>query len=303
MRVAVNGVHLNVERLTPVDLPDTDQRVDASGSKLVLLHGFTGSYRTWAPLAGMLGHRYEFVAVVLLGHGSSDSPADPNRYRMERCIDDLLALFDRLELERVNLLGYSMGGRVALHLALVAASRIERLILESASPGLQSPAEREARVRSDRELADSLEREGIKAFVDAWERLPLFASQARLAPEVRAALRAQRLSGDPIGLANSLRGLGAGTQEPVWDRLGDLSQPTLLMAGELDARYRALGRLMAERMPAAQLSVIPDAGHAVHLEQPAQFVEQVLSFLQTRPEMRHVLRGAGADTEVRATFN
>jgi 2-succinyl-6-hydroxy-2,4-cyclohexadiene-1-carboxylate synthase len=152
-------------------------------------------------------------------------------------------------------------------------------VVESASPGIGSAAERTARVRADEELAAFAEREGIHAFVDRWERVPLFASQARLAAAERARLREQRLRNDPTGLAASLRGFGAGVPAPLWDRLPTLDVPTLVVVGALDPKYRQVGREMAERMPRAELAVVPDAGHTVHLEQPDAFARLVLDFL------------------------
>ncbi|MBX6341499.1 MAG: 2-succinyl-6-hydroxy-2,4-cyclohexadiene-1-carboxylate synthase, partial [Thermomicrobiaceae bacterium] len=220
------------------------------------------------------------VAVDLLGHGASDAPRDPARYRMERCVADLLALLDALDLPRAAVLGYSMGGRVALHLALAAPERVGALVLESASPGIPDAAERAARRVSDAALADLIEREGIAAFVDHWERLPLWASQASLPREVRARLRAQRLAHRPDGLAGSLRGLGAGEMAPVHDRLGALGMPALLVAGALDEKYRALAEWMAIAMPRARVAVVPGAGHAVHLERPEAFLRAVGAFLE-----------------------
>jgi len=249
------------------------------GAPLLLLHGFTGSAATWAPFRARLGAARRLIAVDLLGHGASPSPADPAAYALEREVERLVGRLDRLGIGRADVLGYSMGGRVALLLALAHPERVGRLVLESASPGLGDPLERAARVRSDAVLADLLEREGIAPFVDRWERAPLFASQARLPAERRAALRSDRLRRDPLGLANSLRGAGQGTAPPVLDRLGEVSAPTLLIVGALDERYVAFGRLMAERIPDAGLVVVPEAGHAVHLERPAAFERAVADFL------------------------
>src|SRR3990172_2989612 len=170
-RLHVNGVHLNVE-------------LSGAGLPLVLLHGFTGSIASWKPHIPIFEKRFQTIAVDLLGHGSSDSPADPMRYRMERCVEDLISIFEPLGLEQVGLLGYSMGGRVALHVAAAHPDRVRALVLESASPGLAGPFERQARVTSDEALADSIERDGLEAFVNRWEQSLLFASQARLPESV-----------------------------------------------------------------------------------------------------------------------
>jgi 2-succinyl-6-hydroxy-2,4-cyclohexadiene-1-carboxylate synthase len=244
-----------------------------------LLHGFTGSADNWHPQVEAFSTHFQTVAVDLPGHGLSDSPADPERYGMVHCAADLAAVLDQLGLERASVLGYSMGGRVALHLAMAHPGRVQALVLESASPGLADPVERAARVRDDEALAHSLERDGLEAFVDRWERLPLFASQRRLPRAIRAGQRAQRLRNNPAGLANSLRGAGTGAQPALWDRLPKLRTRTLLLAGELDLKFVGLARQMAERLPRARLEIVPDAGHAVHLERPHEFAQRVLAFL------------------------
>ncbi|MFN8503835.1 2-succinyl-6-hydroxy-2,4-cyclohexadiene-1-carboxylate synthase [Kouleothrix sp.] len=251
------------------------------GRPLLMLHGFTGSSATWRPLVGRLGPGIRSIAVDLIGHGKSSAPARAARYSMARCVADLLALLDKLNIARATVLGYSMGGRVALQLAAAAPQRVEALVLESASPGLASADERAARAAADDALADTIEREGLAAFVDYWEQLPLWASQAALPPEARARLRAQRLRNNPRGLANSLRGMGAGRQTSLWEQLGALGMPALLLAGALDGKYSAIARRMAGAMPRARLAIVPDAGHAIHLEQPDVFIEQVADFLRS----------------------
>ena len=154
-------------------------------------------------------------------------------------------------------------------------------MLESASPGIDDPAERAARVESDRALAESIERDGLEAFVDRWEALPLFATQARLPDDVRRRLREQRLRNRMTGLASSLRGMGAGAQEPAFARLGDLAMPVLLIAGDEDAKYRELARAMGGRIRQARAEIVEGAGHAVHLEHSAAFAALVKEFLGT----------------------
>lgn len=248
------------------------------GPPVLLLHGFTGSAATWTRTATGLAARYSALAVDLPGHGRS-AGVDDGCYGMAGCVAALLALLDRSGVDRAAVVGYSMGGRVALHLALAAPDRVRALVLESTSPGIADPAERAARAQSDLALAARIEREGVQPFVDWWEQLPLFASQRTLGSDARARLRAQRLRSDAPGLAASLRGMGAGAMEPVVDRLHTIAAPTLLVAGEHDAKYRALGETIAWAMPSARLAVVPNAGHTVHLEAPQQFDTMLLSFL------------------------
>jgi 2-succinyl-6-hydroxy-2,4-cyclohexadiene-1-carboxylate synthase len=261
----INDIHLNVEQVE-------------SGPTLVLLHGFTGSSATWASHAEQFGRAFTTYSIDLIGHGRSDSPANPERYRMERCVEDLNALFDELGIDSTALLGYSLGARVALHLTVAAPERIQRLVLESASPGIADPLERAARCRHDESLAELIERDGLEAFVDRWQSQPLFESEQRLPAAVRQRHRAQRLANDPRGLANSLRGMGAGTMEPVWDQLSGIAVPVQLIVGELDQKYVELSQLMAQQIPDVSRIVIADAGHAPHLEAPAQFDRAVMEW-------------------------
>lgn len=267
MYIPVNGIKLHAE-------------VVGAGRPLLLLHGFTGSTATWRALAERLAPGVRSIAVDLIGHGQSDAPEHPARYTMAHCVADLLALLDRLGLDQAAVLGYSMGGRVALQLAAAAPERVDALLLESASPGLASPAERAARAAADDALADTIEHDGLEAFVAYWQQLPLWASQAALPAPVRAQLRAQRLHNHPRGLANSLRGMGAGRQTSLWQQLSMLEMPALLLAGALDTKYAAIARQMADAMPRANLVIVPAAGHAIHLEQPGVFIDHVIRFLQ-----------------------
>jgi 2-succinyl-6-hydroxy-2,4-cyclohexadiene-1-carboxylate synthase len=249
-----------------------------AGAALTLLHGFTGSAASWAHVQPQLASRFKLIVPDLLGHGRTESPTDPMRYRIARCVDDLIAILDAMAVERTHLLGYSMGGRMALAAAIERPHRVASLILESASPGLATAAEREARVASDNELADFVERAGVESFVARWERIPLFSSQERLPQAVRSRLREQRLRNDRAGLANSLRGVGTGVQASLWERLCELRVPCLIMAGELDAKFAAIGRQMAAAIAGSRLAIVAGAGHTVHLEQPEAYIRLVAEF-------------------------
>jgi len=266
MRLTANGVTYHVE-------------MQGSGPAVVLLHGFTGSSATWAPHLAAL-EWFTTVCIDFLGHGRSGVPADVQRYGMQACVDDVLAIQKHLGLRRWAVVGYSMGGRVAMRVALQAPERLWALVLESASPGIAEPAERRARAAQDTKLAARIRHEGVAAFADYWQALPLFASQSRLPQATRQALRQQRLQHTAGGLANSLQGLGAGMQEPVLQRLPGLRLPVLLLAGALDDKYRGLANDMAALLPCSRVRIVPDAGHAVHLEQPAVFDAAVRDFLQ-----------------------
>jgi 2-succinyl-6-hydroxy-2,4-cyclohexadiene-1-carboxylate synthase len=257
-------------------------RLAGSGPPLLLLHGFTGSAATWDELVELLSDRLTTVAVDLPGHGLSSAPSDPALYRLSHTAHYLARLQAKLGLERPAVLGYSMGGRVALRLALAGDIPPGALILESTSPGIADAEQRAARRKSDATLASLLEREGIEAFVNRWEALPLWASQASLPEARRLHLRRQRLSNDATGLANSLRGAGAGADPSVLDDLRTLATPTLLIAGELDTPYVEHAHAIHCNLPDSRIAVLPAAGHAAHFERPREFAELVREFVLER---------------------
>ena len=232
---------------------------------LVLLHGFTQTRQSWRRTVLALGAgRYRALVPDLPGHGQA--------VHRTASFDAVTAYIRALAPERFTLAGYSMGGRIALHAALQLQPRLDRLVLVGASPGLEDPAERAARRAADEALAARIEAIGVEAFAEEWGAQPLFAGQ----PErVAAAAHADRLRNRAAGLAAALRGLGTGVMEPLWERLGELTLPVTLIAGERDAKFRAIAERMAERLPAARLVVIPGAGHAAHLEQPEAVAYQL----------------------------
>jgi 2-succinyl-6-hydroxy-2,4-cyclohexadiene-1-carboxylate synthase len=250
-----------------------------SGQPLLLLHGFSGSSESWINFAIDLSTQREVIAIDLLGHGKSEKPQTPDRYAIDRAADDIITITKQLGLARFGLLGYSMGGRLALYLSLNYPEKIKALVLESASPGIASKVERDQRLEWDYNLADSIEQEGIRKFVDYWEQIPLFASQMAVPEYRRIKLREQRLQNNTVGLANSLRGMGTGSQPSLWALLPGLAIPTLLISGELDKKYVQINQEMARSMPKAEHLVVQNAGHNVHFEKPKIFTEIVSNFL------------------------
>lgn len=258
-----------------------------SGPAVLLLHGFTGSIRTWESLRPQLELSRSVVALDLPGHGRSSSPGDVGRYRLGRLADDIVRILDHLAIDSADVLGYSMGGRAALHFAAAHCTRTRRLVLESVSPGVSAPEPRAERLRADIELAEFLGREGVSAFVDRWEALPLWQSQQKLDPAALTELRAQRLANDARGLAMSLRGAGAAVDPITDDALARLDTPTLVVAGELDAKYVQIARTLEQTLPHARAAIIPDAGHAIHLERPHALIAETLDFLNGPSIVRH----------------
>ena len=232
---------------------------------LILLHGFTQTGRSWQAVGQALAGRYRALAPDLPGHGefAARRPAS-----FAACDAYLRALTGG----PVTLVGYSMGGRIALHAALGLGARITRLVLVGASPGLADPAERAARRADDEALADRIERIGLEAFVAEWAAQPLFAGMPRGIAEQAHADRLRNTAG---GLAAALRGLGTGAMPPLWDRLGELAIPVELVVGERDAKFRAIAERMSAALPSARLRVVVGAGHAVHLEAPDAVAEAI----------------------------
>ncbi|MFN8380064.1 MAG: 2-succinyl-6-hydroxy-2,4-cyclohexadiene-1-carboxylate synthase [Anaerolineae bacterium] len=249
------------------------------GRPLVLLHGLTGRAATWRDHFGPLSRHFRVIAVDQLGHGQTVIPADPARYHMEEAAADLIAVLQHIGALPAALFGYSMGGRLALYTALTYPHAFNALILESASPGMRDATARAERLTKDEKLADSIMELGVQAFVDSWEKLPMFASQSAMSVDRYALQREIRLANDPLGLANSLRGMSVGAQPSLWDRLGELQIPVLLVTGTEDAKFNAIADEMMTLLPHAQRRNIPHASHTVHIEQPVQFDEAVTDFL------------------------
>jgi 2-succinyl-6-hydroxy-2,4-cyclohexadiene-1-carboxylate synthase len=240
--------------------------LDAMAPAVVLLHGFTHTGRSWDPVVAALAESYKALAPDLRGHGSS---SDSTPVTLEAVIGDVTGLARG---RPFTLVGYSMGGRIALHIALAHPDQVQRLILIGASPGIADPVQRQARREADERLADDIERSTIAQFASRWAQMPVLAGQP---PAVAAATHADRLRSTPAGLARALRGLGTGVLAPVWDRLGELAMPVVLVAGERDEKFRGLALEMAGAIAGAEVVVIPAAGHPVHLESPDQVARSI----------------------------
>lgn len=235
-------------------------------ARVVLVHGFTQTRRSWGPvLAGVIGADHEAVALDAPGHGAASEVHL-----------DLVEGGAWLAAAggRATYVGYSMGGRLCLHAALAAPDAVRGLVLISATGGLDDPAERDRRRAADDALADRVEAIGVPAFLDEWLAQPLFAGL-----DAASTGRADRLENTAAGLASSLRLAGTGTQAPLWDRLGDLRIPTLVVAGALDTKFVALAQRLATAIPGADLAVVEGAGHTVHLERPDAFLDLLLPWL------------------------
>ncbi len=250
-------------------------RERGTGAPLLVLHGFTGSGATWDDFA-VPGRRV--IAPDLPGHGGTP----PDGPSVEAAADGLAALLRRLDAAPASVLGYSLGARVALRLAITQPTVVARLVLEAPSAGIADPAARAARRASDETRAAALELDGLAAFVAAWEREPVLAGIGALPAPAAARVRAIRLGHEPAGLAASLRASGQGAMEPLHGRLAEIVAPVLVIVGANDPA-RARAETVAAGIAGARLVVVPGAGHAPHLETPGVFRSAVLEFLQEDP--------------------
>jgi len=243
----------------------------------VLIHGFTGSARAWEGrlVDGLAGAGHAPVLVDLPGHGADAGSTVPREFTLGAALERI----GSAGRWPADLIGYSMGGRLALHFAAAHPDRVRRLVLESASPGLETEAERTERREADERLAARIETDGLEWFVEHWESQPMFAGRRRLDERVLIRQRELRLMNDARSLAAALRGLGTGALPSLWNRLDRVRQPTLLVVGELDEKFVSIAERMARALPHARLAVIQGAGHTVHLEAPDAWLRTVVDFL------------------------
>jgi 2-succinyl-6-hydroxy-2,4-cyclohexadiene-1-carboxylate synthase len=260
MNIDIDGLAYHVE---------IDEQVgDLKGRQpvsLLLLHGFTGSTRSWDALVPALTEHCRVIRVDLPGHGRTAHSDDLDRYTLPRAAADLEALLRTLDTVSAHVLGYSMGARLALYFGVHHPERVRSLLLESGSPGLATEPERAARIAADEALAQRIERVGIEAFVRDWEALALWRTQT---DALKARQRPLRLANRPAGLALSLHGMGTGAQPSLWDALPALRIPTHCLVGAHDDKFVAIVDAMGARNLAIAITRVANAGHAVHLEAP-----------------------------------
>ena len=251
--------------------------VAGEGTPVTLLHGFTQSGRSWKEVITTMPQGWRWVVPDLRGHGETRTRPGVE-CTMDGCAADLEMLWDHLGVERTHLVGYSMGGRLALHVAARKPERLLSLLTIGAHAGLEEDA-RVGRQLGDEALAQRIENDGLEPFVKYWSALPLFAGLERRGPAFVAQLRAERLNNTVAGLVCSLRGMGAGMMQPVWDDLARLTVPSTFAAGQLDHGYVASARRLAAAVPNGRVEVVQRSGHAVHQERPEAFARVLANHL------------------------
>jgi 2-succinyl-6-hydroxy-2,4-cyclohexadiene-1-carboxylate synthase len=258
---------------------EIDVTVEGTGRRLVLLHGFTQGPRSWDALVRHLDPTYQIVRVTLPGHGPADGASARVRLGFENAAGVVADAVAATGPEPATWIGYSLGGRLALRVALDRPDLVDALALLGATAGIEDAEARAARVEFDERLAAGLERKGVEQFIDGWLAQQLFSRLSQSAAGVE-----ERRAGTVDGLASALRLLGTGVQEPVWDRLDELAIPVLLLAGEFDTKFSSVAfRLATAIGDNAGISFVPGAGHAAHLERPVSVANILNRFLAALP--------------------
>jgi 2-succinyl-6-hydroxy-2,4-cyclohexadiene-1-carboxylate synthase len=249
---------------------------DTSNSPVVLLHGFMGNTQDWAPVMQRLATHFFCLAIDLPGHGKSLNVEDA--FTFPGIAAAIVQVFEANRVTSAPIIGYSMGGRIALYLAVHYPHLCSALIVESATAGI-----RDETLRSERRCLDDkwvrLMKEGVfEQFLRTWYAQPVFSSLAQK-PAILEKIIKRRRSNDPKGLVRALEVFSVGSQTPLWDHLPSLALPVLLITGEQDKKYVDLITDMATKIPASTVVILPDAGHNVHMERPEDFAEHIIAFL------------------------
>lgn len=251
--------------------------VKGTGQPIICLHGFAENLNTWEYIN--LTH-YQMVMVDLIGHGGSSKPQSLEPYRLPAILKQLHALVQHLGLDQYYIMGYSMGGRIALAYALTYPQEVLKLVLESSSYGLCEDQAREKRREHDDWLARSIQEKGIEWFNDYWSGLGLFASQSHLPQDVREKISERRLQNGPNALAYTLLGTGQGVFPCLKNEVAGLQMPVLYINGEYDEKYQKIGQEFTRLSSGIQREIIPGVGHNTHIENPRGYMNVVSSFLE-----------------------
>jgi len=250
---------------------------DKKTPPVVFLHGFMGNCESWYEIVDGLKRSIYCVTIDLPGHGKN-LPKDRSAYEIPNCAEIIVRLVENVGFKEFSLVGYSLGGRQSLFLALNFPKRVKKLVLESSSPGLEAEKERAERKKSDEKLAQELETDSLENFIHKWYNQPLFESLKKDQTQFET-LISKRKQNDPKGLAASLRSMGTGTQESLWGKLKNLKPPTLLIVGEYDRKFQEIAHKMSAETEKISITCVTGAGHNVHYEKPEKYVELLKNFL------------------------
>lgn len=271
MKIEHQNLFLNVEEFG---------KRNNSRPSILFIHGFTGSSKDWLPIISELKDDYHCLAMDLIGHGLSSSPEEIEFYNSESLNNQFLNVINYFELDTINLTGYSMGGRAALNFAVKYPQLLESLTLESTSFGTLDGQLKKERIQFDNELAKFIIEKPIEEFVDYWMNLDIFNTQRRFSNSKLKEIRNLKLENSKTGLANSLRGFGAGLMPDFTKELQKIKCKTLLISGELDPIYFESNSQIVKLLPDAEHKIIKNAGHNTHLEEPKAFIKLLRNFYE-----------------------
>lgn len=256
------------------------QNLESKNKPVVLLHGFAGSANIWKFLFENLNLDFPLIAIDLIGHGKTSSPNDYELYTESAQLDQLNKILIHFNIQETILLGYSMGGRLALSFAINNQNRIKGLILESSSPGIEDENLRNQRIQSDLSIAEQIDSKELKDFFTEWYKQPVFSSLRNI-PNKLESLIERKTVNNKTGLTNSLKGFSTGKMKSYWNDISKMEIPVLLVCGSLDTKYYEIMQKMNSLIPNSTLKVNVGTGHITHLEKPDEFLNFVRSFLRT----------------------
>lgn len=245
---------------------------------VLMLHGFLGSGRVFQPLISGLTDFSNPVTLDLAGHGRSTGTDRPARYKTEKQLSDLKSIILRFQFSPLILYGYSMGGRLALQFAIQYPQFVSGLILESSTFGISGDSERRNRAVTDQKRAEAIE-QNFSDFLNQWQKLSLFGNESGTGDHKTLYQKVMRTQ-EPAYLAACLRGFGSGVMPPVFDKLGTLNMPALLITGEMDEKFVSIHEQIAGELPDAKSRVISKAAHRVHQDQPELLLKEIEQFIK-----------------------
>jgi len=252
---------------------------DQQNDTVLLIHGFTGSLEDWRDIHPNLDERFNYVGIDLIGHGKSDSPTDIEKYKPDSLVGHIHDILDHLSISKVIILGYSMGGRVALNFAVSHPQKMKGLILESTSAGIKNEKDRRERIESDEELASFIEVEGTEKFAERWMDQDIFNTQRRFLDEKLQKIRNRITQNSKTGMTNTLRGFGKGKMPYLAAKVNLIHCSVLLISGELDSKFSQINKEQIKKFPSAHHQIIKNAGHNTHIEEPERYIQVVNKYL------------------------
>lgn len=246
---------------------------------IFFLHGFTGSLEDWEETVNFIDNKHTCIGIDLPGHGKSPNPNNIDYYKSDIQTILINSAINLITNKKIILVGYSMGGRAALHFANSFPERIDKLILESTTPGIKTKKEKAERIKQDEKLADFIMGLSVREFVNFWMNIPLFASQKKLGYKKLQLIKYSKRKNSRYGLSNSVRGFGTGIMPHLWNDLKKFSFPVLLLTGELDNKFTEINKKMAKLIPDVQHFIANSCGHNIHLEDNIFFTNELNKFI------------------------